>query len=206
MTRFIAASVLIPALLLSTAAAQDVSQAYVQIHGGVFSQSGDEATFDFGNGAQTGTVDFDPDLGFAVGGLVGYDVLLGVSVEAEVTFRTNDIELEDAAAGAPDLELGKEQTVAIMINGVYTFDAPLLADPYVGVGIGYVTPTGDTGDLDGAFAYQAKAGLAWGVGVGQVITEVSYLATDGLRTEDENAIAEIDYGGFGAMVGYRFAF
>ena len=95
--------------------------------------------------------------------------------------------------------------MATMINGVFTFDAPFVADPYVGAGIGYVTPLGDTDDFDGAFAYQAKAGIAWPIGVGRIITEVAYLGTDGLDAED-NTGAEIDYGGVSGNVGYRFAF
>ena len=189
------------ALLTAPAAAQDVFGAYVQVHGGAFFQTGDE--LQLGDGPVQVDVALDPDLGYAVGGLLGYEVGLGLSVEVEATLRSNDVDFEDEARGR-STELGEEESLAVMLNGVYTFAVPFLADPYVGAGLGYVKPAGDADEFEGTFAYQAKAGLAWPVGIGSVITEASYLGTGGLEAEDGGA--ELDYGGVSAMVGYRFGF
>ena len=188
------------AACLATPAAAQVSNAYVQVHGGVFVQTGD--ALELGDGPASLDVGIDPDLGYAVGGLVGYDVALGVSVEVEATLRSNDVEF-DANDGI-DTDLGEEETLSVMLNSVYTFEVPFLADPYVGAGIGYADPFGDADAFDGAFAYQAKAGLVWPAGPGGVVTEASYLGTGGLEAED--ADAELDYGGLSVMAGYRFGF
>ena len=197
-----ALSILAPAaLLLAPAAAQEASNAYVQVHGGLFLQTGDE--LQLGDGPLQVDVEIDPKLGFAVGGLVGYDVALGLAVEVEATLRSNDVDFE-SPDGVTSTDLGEEESFAVMLNGVYTFQVPLLADPYVGAGIGYAKPSGDADAFEGAFAYQAKAGLAWPVGVGSVITEASYFATTGLEAEEGGA--ELDYGGVSATIGYRFSF
>ena len=192
------------ASLAAPAAAQDADNAYVQVHGGVFLQTGDELSFDRVDGGDVAVLDIDPDAGFAVGALVGYEIALGLSVEVEATLRSNDVSLDDAG-GLVDTDLGDEETLAIMLNGAYTFQVPFLADPYVGLGAGYVKPQGDVDAFEGAFAYQAKAGLLWPVGAGRVLTEVSWLGTDGLEAED-GLDAELDYGGVAFNVGYRFSF
>ena len=194
------------AALVAPAAAQDVFGAYVQVHGGAFFQTGDELSFDvFGptGDDDRASFDVDPEVGYAVGALLGYEVALGLSVEVEATLRSNSIDLETGADLFDD-ELGDEETLAVMLNGVYTFAVPFLADPYVGAGLGYAKPAGDSDAFDGAFAYQAKAGLAWPVGVGSVLTEASYFATNGLEADD--GAAELDYGGVSATIGYRFGF
>ena len=204
-----AAPLLAAPLLAGAAHAQDVTKAYVQVHGGAFFQTGDALALEAVGAADepiAATLDLDPDVGFAVGGLVGYEVLLGLSVEGEATFRSNSLDFDGVLPAIfPAPPDGREETVTIMLNAAYTLAVPFLADPYAGVGIGYVTPMGDTSDFDGAFAYQAKAGLAWPVGVGRAITEVAYLGTDGLEASG-NLNAQLDYGGVSALAGYRFAF
>ena len=199
MTRRPLALIACLAALAAPAHAQSPTRAYGQAHGGLFVQTGDE--LQLGDGPLQVDVELDPDLGYQVGGLVGYDVGLGFAVEVEATFRSNDVDFE---TGTTATDLGNEDSLAVMLNGVYTFTVPFLADPYVGVGAGYAKPSGDADEFEGAFAYQAKAGLAWPVGLGEVLTEASYFATTGLEAEEGEA--ELDYGGVSATIGYRFSF
>ena len=209
MPRSLAALLALP-LVLAPASAQEITRAYVQVHGGAFAPFGDELTVR-GVGAAdepiSADIDLDPKVGFAAGGILGYEVALGLAVEAEVTFRSNAVSpgVDALPAVFPTPPTGDAETTAIMLNAVYELDVPLLADPYVGAGLGYLTPVGDFDAFDGELAYQAKAGLAWPVGVGSLITEVNYLGTNGLET-GEGADAEVDYGGLGARLGYRFGF
>lgn len=206
MTRFATAALLAPAILFSAAAAQDVTNAYVQVHGGVFVPTGDTIeleTFGPADEELTLDIDADPGVGFAVGGLIGYEIALGLSVEGEATFRSSDVS-PDAAVPAifPAPYSGDVETLAIMANAVYRVQVPFLAAPYVGAGAGYLTPMGDADGFDGGFAYQAKAGLAWPVGVGRILTEASYFSGE----LDSDAGVELDYGGVTGTLGYRFAF
>lgn len=198
----LAVAILVPASSLAApAAAQDVFGAYVQVHGGLFVPMGDEFSVPLvttGGGDERATFDIDTDLGYTVGALLGYDVGAGLAVEVEATLRSNDVSTDD------DSGIGDEETVAVMLNGVYTFTVPFLADPFVGLGAGYLKPRGDVDAFEGTFAYQAKAGLLWPVGVGEVLTEVVYLGTGGL--EEDAFDTELDYSGFSANLGYRFSF
>ena len=202
MIRILAAG-LAPALLLAPAAAQDVTKAYVQVHGGVFAPTADEFSVPLvttGGGDERASFDLDPDLGYAVGGLVGYEVARGLSVEAEVTYRSYGIGGIDGA----DADFGDVEAAAFLLNGVYTLTVPLLAAPYVGAGAGYITPLGDTDEFEGGFAWQVKAGVAWPVGVGRIVTEASYL--DAATLDEDSFGGELDYGGVTGLIGYRFAF
>jgi outer membrane protein OmpA-like peptidoglycan-associated protein len=106
---------------------------------------------------------YNMDLGYAVGGMVGYD-FVGPRVELEGMFRSNN------GAGTANFgnifsnSSGRIEQVSVMANLLYDFVPGAVVTPYVGAGAGIAFADGF---LNGCslcstqFAYQGIAGLGW---------------------------------------------
>jgi outer membrane protein OmpA-like peptidoglycan-associated protein len=146
-------------ITISAAQAQDQNRAgtYASVLGGfndlhasnlVGSGVNSEAKFD------NGTV-----FGLAVGHAYGN----GWRMEAEFSRRDNDVKSVSGTSATGDFT-----SHALMLNGYYDFPAIGRVTPYLGLGAGYAyidanaSPVGGSriDDSDGAFAWQAIAGLA----------------------------------------------
>ncbi|MEM6912390.1 MAG: outer membrane beta-barrel protein [Pseudomonadota bacterium] len=165
------------ALVFSATAHAD--DTYVQVHLGAFVQTDDGVDInERGTGGLALDVDASTDTTFAVGGLIGHHILPAIALEAEVTHRRSQADHypENVVLAGLDNDY---DTVALMANGVFRPTVPLLPQPYLGFGVGYLTNSLD--DVDGAFAYQVKAGATVDVlpTPGRVGVELNYLFTDG---------------------------
>ncbi len=116
------------------------------------------------------------DAGWAASGQVGYGFGNGLILEGEVTYRSNDGDLNVSgfrtATGGPDVRFSDNydfdvDSWAFMVNALYEFNPVAGVHPYVGAGIGAAivdaelrTPGGfEVSDDDTGFAAQAIAGL-----------------------------------------------
>ena len=102
-----------------------------------------------------------------------------------------------------------------MGNAVLRPTFPLLPDPYVGVGVGYLTSNLETlegDDADGQLAYQVKAGVSFGFPLfpGTIGLEANYLATDdfdvGGEINGDLINADYSYGGLSGLINWKIGF
>ncbi|MCQ8186187.1 outer membrane beta-barrel protein [Parvularcula maris] len=190
---------------------------YVQIHAGLFQQTADTVAFasdNFLGEVVDVDVDSDADLGAVLGGLVGYYVLPFVAVEGEVTLRTAS--MEEVTVDNVETALQDDpRTIAYMANAVLRPTFPLLPDPYIGIGAGYLTNNFNTiggEDVDGQLAYQIKAGVSFGFPLipGTIGVEANYLATDDFDLSGDFGgdlvNTEFSYGGVSGLLTYKIGF
>lgn len=181
---------------------------YVQIHGGVFSQT--EDSLEFAGGELAGG-ETDPETGFAAGALLGLYIFPYIAAEGEFTLRTNTLESIDTGSVGDAIE-NDQTTYAFMGNLVFRPELPLFPlKPYIGAGGGWIQPNFDNGDdPDGEFAWQVKAGANVDLlpTPGMLGVEVSYLSTGDfeLPSESEVLTGSIGYGGVTGLVTYKIGF
>ena len=106
---------------------------------------------------------YNMDLGYAVGGMVGYD-FVGPRVEVEGMFRSNN------GAGTANFgnifsnNRGRIEQVSVMANLLYDFLPGATVTPYIGAGAGiaFVDPFINGCSLCSTqFAYQGIVGVSW---------------------------------------------
>ncbi|MEO1040845.1 MAG: hypothetical protein AAFX52_01010 [Pseudomonadota bacterium] len=214
-----------PTLIAATVSCLSMSAAhaddtYVQFHLGAFEQTEDSLEIDEQGAGLALDIDAEASTSLAVGGLIGRYIVPGIALEAEVTHRqvqADDLPDNVLLAGIDD-EYG---TVALMANGVFRPQVPVLPQPYVGVGLGYVTNSLE--GVDGAFAYQVKAGVTFNVlpTPGRIGAELNYLFTQGFDGEFSGTVCPpdvlcasvltdyditYDFGGLSALLTYQIGF
>ncbi len=116
---------------------------------------------------QPGAGSLNPQTGFGIGGVVGYD-FLGPRVELETIYRSNNANTAFAPPGAaPNPISVNTQQTAIMANGYYDFLAGSRFVPYVGAGVGiaFVNASGFPGGASNStqFAYQGIVGVGYNI-------------------------------------------
>ncbi|GAB4531944.1 MAG: outer membrane beta-barrel protein [Amphiplicatus sp.] len=142
------------AALLSAPAHADES--YAKLFGGV----GFGVDHDFEGevlDSPVGSGELDTELGYDVGGALGYRFADFFSVEGEIAYRSNDID-GGVIAGAPFSADGDLNALSFMANGVFSAPGRYGFTPYVGAGAGAARIGGD-GDHEVVFAYQAFGGV-----------------------------------------------
>lgn len=209
--------ILLAASVAAAALSSAQAESYIQVHLGGFQQTEDTVAFaseNFLGSVLDQDLDSDADVGLAIGGLVGHYVLPFIALEGEVTMRTaniDDVSLNGIQASIDD----DLRTIAFMGNAVIRPTFPLLPDPYVGIGVGYLTSnleTVDGGDADGQFAYQLKAGISFGIPLfpGTIGLEANYLATDdfdlGGTVNGDIINADYGYGGVSGLINWKIGF
>jgi len=114
------------------------------------------------------TVEASFDLGFNIGGAIGYDYG-NIRAEGEITYRRNDID-EISVLGFIFPAGGDVSSLGFMVNGYYDFhSANSPVAPYLGVGIGLANVMVDASiggiplldDDAWVFAYQFMAGIGY---------------------------------------------
>jgi outer membrane autotransporter protein len=142
---------------------------YVAAHGGVgFLQDADTSVKN--TGAPTINADLDADTGWLAGIAAGYQWPIGVAVEGELTYRRNELNSISLLGTHLDLN-GDEHSYAMLANVYYRLNTRTRFTPYLGVGIGAASVTidaraqggGSFDDSDRVVAYQAIAGVAYGL-------------------------------------------
>ena len=124
---------------------------------------------------QAGTVlESSYDLGFNVGGAVGYD-FGNVRAEGELAYHRNDVDEVQGTgifAFPPVPGDGSASAISFMVNGYYDFHIDNSAwVPYLGVGIGFANVDWDVSasgtqrvdDSATVFAYQFMTGLGFNI-------------------------------------------
>ncbi|MBP6013330.1 MAG: porin family protein [Alphaproteobacteria bacterium] len=168
---------------------------YLSVFGGANFQPDSSTSFFTGKLSQTFTASstiFEPDTGFVLGGAVGTSLdkwAKGLRVEAEVSYRRNDVGgawgFRSGGEGGEGAGLGivdsNTSNFAILANLWYDIDIGNKVRPYVGGGVGWararrdgaIQATVDT-DLGGeggtfttsALYQQERNGFAWQLGAG----------------------------------------
>jgi outer membrane protein OmpA-like peptidoglycan-associated protein len=111
-----------------------------------------------------GAVNIFPALGWAAGGMIGYD-FVGPRLELEGVYRNNQATLQAAPAGFQQFTAGANiSDTAIMANALYDFRFGWPIVPYVGAGIGiaFVNASALNASTSSTqFAYQGIVGLGY---------------------------------------------
>jgi OmpA-OmpF porin, OOP family len=105
------------------------------------------------------------DIGYAVGGVVGYD-FVGPRVELEGVFRSNNGSGTQNFGNVFSNNSGRLRQLAVMANLLYDFAPGAVITPYVGAGAGisFLDPAINYCDLCSTqFAYQGILGIGWNV-------------------------------------------
>ncbi|MBF0665672.1 MAG: porin family protein [Brevundimonas sp.] len=193
--------------LATPALAQEPSSSYVQVNLGA-SVAGDvDLEASDGGAAFAGEADLETGTfgSIAAGASLGG----GWVLEGEAVLLTNDIDTAaaDAALGVPlDANL---ESYALMVNGVYNFDAGSFR-PYVGAGAGFGNSKyrlASESEDDMGLAWQLKAGvvipgsqnLSWDIGY-RYLSLPSFDISEGGASVDADGSAHI------VSVGARMAF
>lgn len=105
----------------------------------------------------------DFDVGYTLGGFVGYDFGNNFRLEGEISYRENEI----STGGGEDPQVG---TSSFMFNGYYDLPLAKSFNLYFGGGFGAATAQLETISLGQAidtsktlFAYQLETGIGWNI-------------------------------------------
>ena len=159
--------------LVAAAPGASASELYLSVFGGMnlLSDTDGQYVSTFSSSSSSSSVigswASDADTGFVVGGAVGTSLdkwVNGLRVEAEVSFRRNDLGGTYSTTGTID---GNLSTFAVMANAWYDFDIGAKVRPYVGGGIGWARMDGDVVSFTSLTAMeQTDSGFAWQIGLG----------------------------------------
>jgi OOP family OmpA-OmpF porin len=108
---------------------------------------------------------YNMDLGFAAGGVVGYD-FVGPRVELEGVFRSNNGRGTANFGNIFSNTSGRIEQLAIMANLLYDFIPGATVTPYIGAGAGIAFADSSINGCSMCstqFAYQGIVGLGWNV-------------------------------------------
>jgi opacity protein-like surface antigen len=176
------------------ASAQSGSGSYLSIVGGVTKMQREDVDARLSAEGPSDVGALVISAGPAVAAAVGRAFASGLRVEAEGAFRANHISTEVGLRGV-DNDPGTERKVGVMGNAIYDLTGASVR-PYVGGGVGVqfvhepgVVASDGIVTLDvpaqtkSSFAYQAIAGVAFGMGRGWAfLAEYRYLGLAGTRT------------------------
>jgi len=104
------------------------------------------------------TVGSSPQLGWVVGGQIGYD-FVGPRVEIEGTYRSNATGASTATNGVP----GTMNQLGVLANLLYDFSPASVITPYIGAGAGVGFVDSSSSLASTVFAYQGIIGLGWNI-------------------------------------------
>ncbi len=114
-------------------------------------------------GGQLVTVGVSPQIGWAAGGVIGYD-FVGPRVELEGVYRQNQTNLSannfNTNFGTAGTSIGQ---LGILANLLYDFSPGSTITPYIGAGAGVGFVDGTSSLSSTVFAYQGIIGLGWNV-------------------------------------------
>jgi len=172
-------------------------------------------------GIFTSEVDFD--LGFRVGGALGYD-FGAYRVEGEIAYRLNDTDVGTASGFGTGPVTGEVSAISFMANGYYDFlmqNSPLV--PYLGLGVGFANVDADftapnspltlIDDSAIVFAWQFMFGLGYNISSTTTLTvDYRYFVTADPEFSPGPAVGpglpdiQTEYGNHSFNFGARVAF
>jgi outer membrane protein OmpA-like peptidoglycan-associated protein len=106
---------------------------------------------------------YNMDLGYAVGGKVGYD-FVGPRVELEGMYRSNNGRGTANFGNIFSNSAGRIEQVSVMANALYDFFPGAVVTPYIGAGLGVAFADNAINGCSlcsTQFAYQGMIGLGW---------------------------------------------
>ena len=161
------------------------------------------------------------DTGFVVGGAIGYDFgqamgPLGMRLEAEVSYRDNDVDKHTIDGVAQTPSNGSTSALAGMGNILFDLNTGSPFTVYGGGGVGVANVEFDghgtiatlMDDDDTVFAWQAIAGVGYEISPGWII-DVQYRyfnASDASLANNDNDTSSIDYESHAVLGGVRIKF
>lgn len=150
-------------------------------------------------------IDASYDMGLAAGGYVGFFVQENIRLEAEVSYRTNDIDKRGGVSIA-----GEAKSLAVMANAFFDFKIESAVEPYLGAGIGFAevdyTITGLTFD-DTVIALQLIAGMGIEIAPATQLTfDYRLFVTDNLDIGGGVGFGDVEYVNSAIMVGLKRSF
>lgn len=150
------------------------------------------------NGAGT---DAKYDMGLAGGGYVGFFVQKNIRIEAELSYRTNDIDTIGGVGVA-----GEAETLALMANALIDFKIESVLQPYLGAGIGFADVDYSIVD-DTVLAVQMIAGAGIDIAPAtQLTVDYRLFITENLETGAGLGLGDIEYVNSAILVGLKRTF
>lgn len=154
------------------------------------------------------------ETGFALGGIVGFDLGSGLRAEGELTFRYSPL---DEFSSGPGISIdGGINSLSLMGNAFYDFDTGSEFTPYIGGGLGVAFMSSDISlfggsliaDEDTVFAYQLGAGVGYEVSPTLTITaDYRFFATENPVFADfAGDNIEFEYMNHSILIGARTTF
>ncbi len=179
---------------------------------------------DFDFPVSTGVVNTEFDNGYGFGAAIGWrlrEVGSGnrLRAEAEVSYRTNDVDTHSLGGSALAGSAGDIESTAFMVNLLVDFSEQSSFSPYLGFGLGGAHVEADgfgttaipnvVSDGESVLAYQAIAGGSWDISPSaEIFGEYRYFATDDPSVRTSAATggvpAEIKYRSNNLLLGVRF--
>jgi opacity protein-like surface antigen len=159
------------------------------------------------------TLDIQSDMGWAVGGAVGYGFSNNTRIEGEIAYQKNDLD-KMGILGIDFPITGDTSSLALLLNGYYDFVNNSSFTPFISGGIGYakvdisdtiapglgtLTPSDD----DTVFAYQLGVGGGWAVNE-KVILDIKYRYFG--TSDPEYGTIKVEYSSHNFYAGIRVGF
>lgn len=157
------------------------------------------------DGAVNGTANASYNLGFGLGGTVGYAMPNGLRLEGEISYRQNDI---DSIGGFPSG--GELDSWAFMGNAVYEINVQSAVKPHIGGGIGIVHGAVDYGGVsysDNQFGAQFIVGVDYKMAPDlSLVLDYHYLVTEDFGFGAGSGLGGVQYGNSTILAGLRKTF
>ena len=157
------------------------------------------------DGDANGNERVDYELGFGIGGMVGYAMASGLRFEGEIAYRSNGIDSVDGVSVGADIS-----SWAFMGNALYDIKTQSSITPHIGGGVGVVRGAVETGNVsfnDTVLAAQFIIGLDYNVAPDLALTlDYRYLATEDLSLGAGSGLGGVEYANSSVSVGLRKRF
>lgn len=145
------------------------------------------------------------DLGYGIGGYVGYFLQDNVRLEGELSYRANDLDTIGGVATG-----GEVESLAFMVNVLFDVKIESRFEPYIGAGIGFAdvdyTVSGVVFD-DTAIALQLILGAGVEVAPGlQFTADYRLFLTDDLDVGGGAGLGSVEYLNSSFLLGIRKSF
>jgi len=145
------------------------------------------------------------DLGYGVGGFVGYAMANGLRLEGEIAYRSNGIDTKDGVSIGADMS-----SWAFMGNVMYEIQTASSLRPHIGGGLGTARATIETGGLefsDTVLAAQFIVGVDYKVAPDlAIVVDYRHLRTQDLGLGAGSGLGSVEYANSTVSAGLRKTF
>ena len=157
------------------------------------------------DGNANGNASLVYELGYGVGGMVGYAMASGLRLEGELAYRSNGIDTVNGVSVGADIS-----SWAVMANALYDINTQSSIRPHIGGGIGVARGTVETGNLefsDTVLAAQFIVGVDYKVAPDLALTvDFRHLRTQDLDLGAASGLAGLEYANSSVSAGLRKTF